>query len=190
MALPEPIGATLSVTTLLERLNIPYFIAGSLASTVHGEVRTTQDSDVVAEITPSHVEAFVTSAEKLFFVDGAEVSKAIQEQTSFNLIHRESFFRVDVFIPQKTDFNASQLERARSELIVSQPQAKAYIATAEDTILAKLNWFQASGGTSQRQWNDVIGIIKIQAERLDHDYMSVWAEKLGLSQLLNKALNE
>ncbi|TRZ53399.1 hypothetical protein D4S03_01835 [bacterium] len=188
--LPEPITATIAVTATLEKLGVRYLICGSLASTVHGMVRTTQDSDIVAELRPEHVAAFVRALEGEFYVDAESIASAVAGHTSFNIIHRESMFKVDVFIPALRPFVKEQLARARKQVFAVEPHAEALVATAEDTLLAKLEWYRMGGEVSERQWRDVLGILKIQAENLDLDYLREWAKELKVSDLLKRALTE
>ena len=100
----EPIEVTIRVTQVLEELNIPYLISGSLASTLYGMVRTTQDSDIVAEIRLEHLPAFVLALQDDFFMDDVMIAESIRRYSSFNIIHRESMFKVDVFIPRPRPF--------------------------------------------------------------------------------------
>lgn len=188
--LPEPIAVTVKVTAVLEKLGIPYFIGGSLASTIYGLVRTTQDSDIVAELHPEHVEPFVRALEGEFYVDGESIAEAVSRYSSFNIIHRESMFKVDVFVPRARLFEKSQLARARRQILSVEPRAEAQVSSAEDTLLAKLEWYRSGGGASERQWRDVLGILKIQAGNLDLDYLRHWAAQLKLSDLLERALTE
>lgn len=186
--LPEPIAATIQVTAILEKLGIPYLVAGSLASTIYGMVRTTQDSDLVAEMRPENVEAFVQALQGEFYMDEEMITNAVGQHTSFNIIHRASMFKVDVFIPLISPFVKEQLSRARRQILAQEPHAEAMIATAEDTLLAKLDWYQLGGEVSERQWRDVLGILKIQAGKLDLDYLTRWAKELKVSDLLKRAL--
>jgi hypothetical protein len=188
--LPEPIAVTISVTAILEKLGIKYLIGGSLASTVHGMVRTTQDSDIVAEMSQEQVEAFVHALEGEFYVDKESITSAIAQHTSFNIIHRESMFKVDIFVPTLRPFVREQLSRARKQVFAIEPKVEALVATAEDTILAKLEWYRMGGEVSERQWRDVLGILKIQAGNLDLSYLNHWAKKLKVSDLLEHALIE
>jgi hypothetical protein len=188
--LPEPIAVTVKVTTILEKLGVPYFIGGSLASTIYGLVRTTQDSDIVAELHPEHVEPFVGALEGEFYVDGESITEAVSRYSSFNIIHRESMFKVDVFVPRARLFEKSQFARARRQILSVEPRAEAQVSSAEDTLLAKLEWYRLGGGASERQWRDVLGILKIQAGNLDLDYLRYWADSLTVSDLLERALTE
>lgn len=188
--LPEPIVATISVTTTLEKLGVRYLIGGSLASTVHGMVRITQDSDIVAELRPEHVEPFVTALKSEFYVDEESIAAAVTEHTSFNIIHRESMLKVDVFVPVLRPFVREQLARARKQVFVLEPHAEALVATAEDTLLSKLEWYRIGGEVSERQWRDVLGILKVQVGNLDLEYLREWAKELKVSDLLKRALTE
>jgi len=190
MTLPEPVAATIKVTTVLETLDIPYLIGGSLASTIHGIVRTTQDSDIVAEMGPEHIQPFVHVLESEFYIDEEMVGEAVARHSSFNIIHRESMFKVDVFIPQMTPFLKAQYARASRQILSAEPKAEALVATAEDTLLAKLEWFRMGGEVSERQWRDILGILKVQAGRLDLEYLDKWSRQLNVSDLLALALAE
>ena len=103
----EPIEVTLKVTDVFEKLGIPYLIAGSLASTLYGMVRTTQDSDIVVEMRLEHLKAFVSDLQDEFYIDEEMIAESIQRNSSFNIIHRETMFKVDVFIPRTATVSAS-----------------------------------------------------------------------------------
>jgi hypothetical protein len=109
----EPIEVTCKVTAIFEKLGVSYLIGGSLASTLYGMVRTTQDSDVVAEMRAEHIKPFVAALHDEFYVDDEMIAESIQRNSSFNIIHRETVFKVDVFIPRPRPFLQSQLARAQ-----------------------------------------------------------------------------
>jgi hypothetical protein len=127
--LPEPIAATISVTATLEELGVRYLVGGSLASTVHGMVRTTQDSDILAELRLEHVKPFVQALETQFYLDEESIVAAITGHTSFNIIHRDSMFKVDVFVPLLRPFEREQLTRARKQIFILELKAEALVAT-------------------------------------------------------------
>ena len=187
---PEPIQATLLVVEALEALGVPYLIGGSLASAVHGVVRTTMDADLVADLRPEHAEPLAQALGDAFYVDAASIRDAIRHRSSFNVIHLESMFKVDIFIPKQRPFDRAQLQRRTKQVIATEPEREAYVATAEDTILAKLEWYRRGGEVSDRQWQDVLGVLKVQGNRLDLAYLRQWAASLGVSDLLEKALTE
>lgn len=186
----EPIEVTLRVTTVLEKLGVPYLIGGSLASTLHGMIRTTQDSDIIAEMRAEHIQPFVSSLEKDFFIDEETIVDAVQRHSSFNILHRETMFKVDIFIPYPRSFLQSQLARAQRQAFELDTKMSAIFASAEDTILSKLEWYRMGGETSERQWRDILGILKTRAGDLDLEYLKKWAKDLNVADLLERVLKE
>lgn len=188
--LPEPISVTILVTSVFEKLKIPYLIGGSMASTIYGMVRTTQDVDIIAEMQLQHVEPFIASLQSDFYLDEELIADSIQHKSSFNIIHRKTMFKVDIFIPHETPFQHSQLIRAEKQIMTSNPKTSAYFASPEDTIIAKLEWFRMGGEVSERQWRDIVGILKVRAGVLDLGYLRKWASELNVIELFEKALAE
>jgi hypothetical protein len=186
--LPEPIAVTVKVTAVLETLGVPYFIGGSLASTLYGMIRITQDSDIIAELRVEHVRPFVLAVQGEFYMDEEMILNAVENRSSFNIIHRESTFKVDIFIPKERAFAKKQFARSRREFLSSDPVVQANVSTAEDVLLAKLEWFRIGGETSERQWRDALGILKVQAGTLDLDYLRSTGKELNVEDLLERAL--
>ena len=186
----EPVAVTLLVIQAMETLDVPYLIGGSLASAVHGVVRTTLDTDLVADLSPEHAAPLARALGDAFYADASAIQDAIRRRSSFNLIHLETMFKVDVFIPKQRAFDREQFERRTEQVIATDPRRTAYVASAEDIILAKLEWYQMGGQASERQWRDVQGVLKVQEERLDSVYLRRWAAELGVADLLEKALAE
>jgi hypothetical protein len=184
----EPIEVTLKVTAIFEQLSVPYLIGGSLASTLYGMIRTTQDSDIVAEMRPEHLQPFVLALQNEFYVDDEMIAEAIQRNTSFNIIHRESMFKVDVFIPRPRPFLQSQLARAQRQTFTFENEVSAKFASPEDTILSKLEWYRMGGEVSERQWRDILGVLKTRAGELDLVYLRKWAIEIKVADLLERAL--
>lgn len=186
--LAEPIAVTLLVTTTLEQLGIVYLIGGSLASALHGVVRTTLDTDLVAEIRPKHVAPLLKELQIAFYLDAEAIEDAIRRHSSFNLIHLETMFKVDIFVSKQRPFDEVQFARRIRQIVAANPEQSIYVASAEDTILTKLEWYRQGGEVSERQWRDVLGIFKVQADNLDVEYLHRWANELGVTDLLEKAL--
>ena len=186
----EPIEVTLKVTGVLEKLGIPYLIGGSLASTLYGMVRSTQDSDVVTEMSLEHIQAFVTSLQNEFFIDEEMIAESIQNNSSFNIIHRDTMFKVDIFVPRPRPFQQSQLSRAQRQTFNLESEISAKFASPEDTVLSKLEWYRMGGEVSDRQWRDILGVMKTRAGDLDLDYLRKWARELKVTDLLDRALGE
>ena len=186
----EPVEVTLKVTSVLEKLGVPYLIGGSLASTLYGMVRTTQDSDIIAEMRPEHIQPFVSALQDEFFIDEEMIADAVQHNSSFNIIHRDSMFKVDIFIPRPRPFLRSQLTRAQRQTFDLEPEISANFASAEDTILSKLEWYRMGGEASERQWRDILGVLKTRAGELELDYLRKWAGELKVGDLLERAFKE
>ena len=186
----EPIEVTLKVTRVLEKLGIQYFISGSLASTIYGMVRSTQDADIVAEIRPDHVSQFASALSGEFYLDDEMMRESIKYNKSFNLIHKESIFKVDVFVPLPTEYLQSQFSRARTHTFTFEAGAGAKFASPEDIILSKLRWFRSGGEASERQWRDILGVLKANSGMIDLNYLMSWSGELKVADLLEKALNE
>jgi hypothetical protein len=184
----DAITVTIRVTNVLEKLGVSYFIGGSLASTLYGMVRTTQDSDIIADLSTEHTPLLMDALQNEFYMDDEMIANAIVHHSSFNIIHRESMFKVDVFIPCARTFLKMQFSRARKEILSSDPQMAAVVASPEDTLLAKLEWYRLGGEVSERQWRDVLGILKVQAGTLDVDYLHRMAGELQVEDLLARAL--
>ncbi len=188
----EPVEVTLKVTGVFERLGVPYLIGGSLASTLYGMVRTTQDSDIVAEMRLEHLQPFMSALQDDFYMDDEMIAESIQRHSSFNIIHRETMFKVDVFVPRPRPFIQSQLDRAQRQVFTFETDSSvsAKFASPEDTVLSKLEWYRLGGEVSDRQWRDVLGVLKVCAGELDLAYLRQWAGELTVSDLLERALQE
>lgn len=186
----EPVEVTIKVTNILEKLGVRYLIGGSLASTLYGMVRTTQDSDIITEMQPKHIQPFVEALEEEFYIDEQMIASAIEHRGSFNIIHRETIFKVDVFTPPSRPFLTSQLRRAQKQTFQFATEVSASFATPEDTVLAKLEWYRLGGEASDRQWRDILGVLKTRHGELDLDYLHKWAAEIGVKDLLDRILRD
>ena len=188
--LSEPIIVTLQVTEIFEALQIPYFIGGSLATAVHGVARATMDVDLIADMRLDHIDPFIQALGETFFADDEMLKTAVRNGGSFNIIHKETVFKVDVFVGKNRPFDRSQFVRRTAHLLATNPERTAYFASPEDNILAKLEWYQLGGGVSDRQWRDILNIIQVQGPRLDREYLEEWGIQLGVEVLLERAFSE
>jgi hypothetical protein len=178
------------VISNLDKLGIPYMIGGSFASSAHGIPRSTFDADLVIDLRPDQAKKFEEIFLNGFYVDAGQVSQAIKAKRSFNIIHLESFFKADLFVLGGTRFAREAFSRRQHQALDSNSEALMYVATPEDTVLAKLDWYRQGGEVSENQWRDVIGILKTQAERLDIEYLNKWAPELGVADLLVRVRQE
>jgi hypothetical protein len=179
---------TLEVTAIFEQLQIPYLVGGSMASALYGFSRTTLDSDLVADIRPEHVPILVQQLGDHYYISDTAIYDAIRHRSSFNLIHLATMFKVDIFLPKVRQFDRDQMRQRRQYVVATDPERTAYVASPEDTILAKLEWYRLGGEVSDRQWRDILGVIQIQGDRLDLRYLRQGAAGLGVVDLLQRAL--
>jgi hypothetical protein len=180
----------MSVVEVFERLDIPYLVCGSMASALYGVARSTMDADIVADIRQEQVEAMIIALGDVYYADAEMIHDAISHRSSFNLIHLTTMFKVDVFIRKERPFDQAQLDRRVRQVFTTDPEQKAFMATPEDTILAKLEWYRMGGEVSDRQWRDILGVLKVQAGRLDLEYLRKWAANLSVADLLERALKD
>lgn len=156
------IEVLLSVAHVLDELNIPYLVGGSVASSLQGFPRLTNDADIVADIQLNQVPKLFAALKDEFYVDEQAMRVAVIERRSFHIIHYDSVFKIDVYIPD--EFGQQQLKHRRPETLLPDSPRETYISMPEDTILSKLSWYRRGGEVSQRQLADVAGIIKVQAK--------------------------
>ena len=181
-------AALLPLVHALESLGVPYYIGGSVASSAHGIPRASLDADVVVALSRGHVDGLVAALGDRYYASREGMLRAVASKRSFQLIHLATMFKLDVFVTKGRPFDASAFERAGSQ-VFEEGLPRVVVASAEDTVLAKLEWFQAGGRVSERQWSDVIGVIRLCAD-LDVAYLRKWAQELGVPQLLEGALAE
>lgn len=185
----ELLAAISRVVAAFESLGIDYLIGGSVASSLLGEPRQTIDADLIARLFGRHAAPLIEHLGGAFYADASAIRSAIETQGSFNLIHLETMTKVDVFVRWRDPFAISQFAR-RQKRAVGQSGLELYFASAEDTVLAKLDSYLKGGGVSDRQWRDVLGVLKVQAGLIDHAYLAHWASELGLMNTLQRALSE
>ncbi len=188
MNLGEPIEVTQQIARTFERLGILYLVGGSLASSLHGIPRATQDVDIVADIKLNQVVSFVEVLKAEFYIDADMIREAIRNRSSFNIIHLATMFKVDIFVLKPDHTSQQEMIRREQYQVSDNPQDQLYLATAEDVIIHKLYWYQMSGSTSERQWNDVLGVIQVQSDQLDYAYLKQTAQQRGVIELLEKIL--
>ncbi len=173
-------------------MEIPYLAGGSVASSIHGISRPTLDLDIVADLRATQVDEFAALLLPDFYVDTEMIHEALSRRRSFNLIHYKTSFKVDVFPLQNDEYSRLSFARRSFEhsLSFGPEPLECAVATAEDTILRKLEWYRKGGETSERQWNDLRGILKVSGFRLDLAYLRRWAPHLNVADLLERLLAE
>jgi hypothetical protein len=167
----------------LQSADIPYMIVGSIASSFHGEPRTTRDIDIVIDPTQEALDGFVASvAADGFYVDPTAAAEALASRSQFNVIDPQSGWKIDLMIRRDRAFSRGELQR---RIPVRLLDVETYLATAEDTMIAKLEW--AGSGESERQLRDVASILAAMGDSLDHAYLERWIESLGLQEPWERA---
>lgn len=188
---PEILQALEPVIRSFEALQIGYQIGGSVASSAYGVARATLDVDLVADLNAHHIGPLVEYLQGDYYVDEDRVRDAVARRSSFNLIHLESMLKVDVFVLKSRAYDRVAFARARLENLAEGEGTRRYrISSPEDVILNKLDWYLQGGCVSERQWNDVLGVLKVQQSSLDSEYLRCWAGALGLEDLLLRALQD
>jgi len=185
--LTDPIAVTVVVTDVLDRLGALHTIGGSLASSFAGEPRSSVDIDIVVALTAAQVTPLVAALAPDFYVDEDAVRRAVRDRGAVNLIHHASHFKVDLFIAGGTPLDLQQLQRRQAVLVAGRT---IHVHPPEDILLQKLRWYTAGGGTSDRQWRDIRGIVRVQGDALDRTYLRENAPVLGVTELLERALSE
>lgn len=179
------------VASAFAELHVSFVVGGSIASSVYGFPRTTQDIDILADLGEEEAQKLVDQLQGTFYIDLDSVRDAIRRKSSFNIIHFPTMVKVDIFIVKFRSWAAEEMRRMRPHRFGSDPGALSFpLSSPEDNILHKLEWFRLGGNISERQWNDVLGILRVQGSSLDFEYLQQWAAELGLTDLLQKAQKE
>jgi hypothetical protein len=182
------LAAVTPVVEALDRLGVTYYLGGSLVSSSYGLARSTLDADLVADLAQAHVEPLVESLRSDYYVDRNMISDAIARKSCFNVIHLPTMFKVDVFAVKAREYDRVAVARIRRDtLTLGSTAAEFYLASPEDIVLNKLEWFRLGDEVSQRQWDDAVGVLRVQRDTLDTSYLTEWATELGIADLLERA---
>ena len=179
------------VVKTFEELGVLYYVGGSVASSAYGIARATLDVDLVSNLQSYQVNLLVEKLKPAYFIDSGMILDAIKTRSSFNIIHLDSMMKIDVFILIDKPYPQKAFERKRIDTFDDEADSiKMYLCSPEDIILNKLEWYKAGNQVSERQWLDVLGVIKVQGDSLELEYIKLWAKELNVLDLLEKALSE
>lgn len=194
----QPTEVLLLVTDALEALGITYCVGGSFASSTYGEPRATRDVDILAALPAAKAGRFAAQLEPEFFLqlsdlrDTIALAPSLQDdplrRASCNLVHRRSFFRVDLFIASGRPYERAQFARRIPQTVALNPERRAFFVSPEDIVLIKLEWYRMAQGVLDRQWSDVQSVLVTQGSTLDTAYLRHWAAQLAIADLLDAAL--
>jgi hypothetical protein len=187
---PDILEVALKVVKAFDSLGIEYYIGGSIASSAYGVARSTLDVDMVANMNSDQAQALEELIEKEFYVDIDTIINAIAQHSSFNLIHLDSMLKIDVFIHKDQPFSNRVFMRRTEKFVSEDIPDKLCFPSPEDIILIKLDWYKSAGESLSQQWNDILGVLKVQGIKLDLDYLKTWAKELGVSGLLERVLED
>lgn len=187
---PDPVAVAAVFARTLERLGIRYIVGGSLASTTFGEPRTTFDVDVAADISLANVDAVADALEGEFQIDRDWARDEVQRRGSFQVLHATTIIRVDVFVPEWSGFDLWKWQNRKRVVVESSAPDGFDVTGPEAIVLQKLRWYRAGDEVSDRQWRDVVGVLKAQQGHLDTQALEEWGHTLGVDDLLERALAE
>lgn len=183
----DNLRVVLEVIAAFDRLGIPYALGGSMASSIHGIMRNTADADISVEPFEGLEGRLVASFGPDYYVSAEAVRQAVRDRATFNIINTSLGFKVDVFVRKDRPFERSLMDRRVSATIGGESDRPIAVVSAEDSILLKLEWYRLGGEISDRQWSDILGVLRVQADRLDGPYLDRWAAELGVADLLADA---
>lgn len=175
---------------VLDGLGIAYAIGGSMASSAYGTLRFTQDADITVQSFSQVAGRFYDLIKEEFYISEQAMRQALDRHGSFNIIHFETGFKIDIFVQRPSEFERRLLERRRTVKLSDESGRELSIVSPEDIVLLKLRWFKETDCTSERQWNDVLGVLAVQGQSLDFQYLMDSAKELGLEELLERAKAE
>ena len=179
----DSLGLAIQLHHLFDHTNIPYYVTGGLAAIAYGEPRTTRDADIVLAIAPTDIAPLVVALEADgFYVPGVEDVRT-GRLSILQATHIETISRADLIVAGREERDLPSFQRRRA--IEVKEQQSLFFASPEDVILSKLAWRQRS--ESEKQWRDVLGVMKVQGEKLDFVYLVRQAEVVGLWEALREA---
>ena len=171
----------------LERLNLTYLVTGSMATILYGEPRFTNDIDIVVQLSAKRIGDFVQAfPSDEFYLDDERIRQAVESRGQFNVLHPASGLKIDVIIPKMDEFDRSRFTRARRVRPANDYEAT--FASAEDVIVKKLQ-FHVEGG-SDKHLRDIASVLRISGADLDRDYVTEWADRLGLREIWDLILDQ
>jgi hypothetical protein len=168
----------------LEVTGADYAVVGSVASSAFGEPRATADIDMVTGMTEAMVERLAGLLGDAFYLDVETAQEAIRAGRSFNILSMASVTKFDFFPVGKDPFGMAQLRRKRMTKVDFLSEVEVPVASAEDVVLAKLRWYDQGGRSSERQWNDILGVLRVQGPAIDWAYIEEWAPRLKVGDLV------
>ncbi len=185
-----PLELVGKIGAIFDQLGVPWVLGGSVAGSLVGEPRSTLDIDMAVQLDHDHAEALLAAVGDDFYASADMIRSAVAASRSFNLLHYESAMKVDVFVLGSGLLDRRQMERRTRVRLSEPPHLELWATAPDDLVLRKLAWFRLGGEVSDRQWRDVLGILTVQGDRIDHVELLATADQLGLGQLCRRAIAE
>jgi len=185
----DALDVALDVARALEAVGADYFIGGSVASSLQGEPRATNDIDFVVSLSPAKVGAFALALGPSFEVDEAMLRDALGRGSCANIFYLPRVTKIDVFGIGDGPFDEAEFGR-RQRVRVRATGEELFLKSPEDTVLRKLLWYRDGGSTSEKQWRDVVEVLRVSGPQMDVRYLDVWATRLGIEPLLTRSRAE
>jgi hypothetical protein len=189
MTAHDPIAIALRVATAIESVGGAYFVGGSVASSLQGDPRSTNDIDIVVSLAANKVDSLAMALGPDFEVDREMLRQALLAGTSANAFFLPVLTKIDFFGVGRSEFDESEFAR-RCPVVVGEAGESLVVKTPEDSVLRKLLWFREGGSVSDKQWRDIAAILRVSRAALDVAYMTTWAQRLGVATELTRAEGE
>ena len=180
------IDIALRVARALTTVGAEYFLGGSLASSLQGEPRATNDIDLVISLPLGKIDALSVALGKDFEVDTDTLRDAVLRASWANAFYLPVVTKVDFFGRGYEPFDESEFSRRRATTVTASGESLV-VKSPEDTVLRKLLWYREGGEVSEKQWRDVVSVLQISGETMDQSYLAAWASRLHISDLLERA---
>lgn len=184
----EFLAVIVAFAATLDELGIPYAIVGSVASSAHGEQRATADADFIVDLSDDQAVALARKLGDSHYIDIRSIRRAIAHSRSFNVIDLATMFKLDIYVVSGRPKEMRRLANARTTQVSAGVDPLVRIASPEDTVVSKLRWFRRGGEVSEKQWTDVLGVLRVQRGRLDVDELARAADEEGVRDLLDRAV--
>ncbi len=178
-----------------ESLRMPYYLGGSIASSLHGMQQMAQDIDLVVDFREQYLPIFLTFLKQNYTFDEAIIQNAVQQRTSFALIHLNTLTKIDIILLRGTAFDLSMFDRVAASLL-DERYSPFHIASASEMILWKLYRYQQDalmridGMRDDAEWNDILGMLKVQGANTNVDFLVHWAEELNIVGVLKQSFTD
>lgn len=183
---PDLLDATVPLVEVFEQLDVGYYITGSVANSLYGMQRASFAIDFVADLSLEQADCFPAKLSQIYYIDEVALKEAIYYRTRFEGIHFESMLKITVSFPRQRAFDQEVFRRVQQHALVEQGSLF-YIASPEDVVLTQLEEYRGGGEVADDQWNEILGVLKIQGEALDLVYLQRWACMLKIDDLLTQA---